>query len=122
MANGNLQRFGVSNAVLPPEGPKAYPIELDFHDKDTHEIALGNEIVAERISYINGIYFDNRANANDVEVLVGGIQQRLRLPAGKCGYMPILFTDAASATFNSPIGDYTVQVIVLNTPVWPCLF
>lgn len=113
-------RFGTYNAVLPNEGPKVYPINLDFRsDKVTSvEIDFTNEITAKKIDYISGFFADNSQNPAELVVKVSSTGQIIRIPANKQAYMPAFFSDDASAVIETT-GNVVVPFFAVNFPVWP---
>lgn len=116
-------RFGTYNAVLPKGGPKVYPFRLDFTTNGEQLIDMQPEITAHNIDYISGIYIDNRANGNPVEIVTEQINQSVGFPAGKQGYLPLLIGDAAVLTFRtSKANGLIIPVHVVNFPVWPIIF
>jgi hypothetical protein len=116
-------RFGTFNAVLPVEGPKTYPFKLDFTTLNERVIDMQIEVDAKHISYISGIVFDNRLNANALEVLVERVGQSVGIPAGKQGQLPLLCTDTPVLTIRTtPAANLIIPFFVCNFPVAPILF
>jgi hypothetical protein len=116
-------RFGTHNAVLPPEGPKTYPFNLDFGAVASILVDMQNEITQGHISFISGGFFDNRANANDLLIQVERVGQVLRIPAGKQSYMPLLVGDAPQVTFKTTAANgLIIPIFVCNFPLWPIVF
>lgn len=116
-------RFGTYNAVLPKAGPKAYPFQLDFRTVNKVDIDMTPEITQGFIDFCSGVIFDNRLNANPLEILVAGCLQSVGIPAGKQGQMPLLIGDAAQLTFTTPINNQLiVPIFVVNFPVYPIVF
>ena len=115
-----IQRYASNNAVLPPEGPLSYRFPLDFSKATSIEVDMTGPIVAEELTYVSGAYVDNYDNPAPLEIIVANSLQRVRVPAGKSMYVPLLITGAASITCNTPAKDgLIVPVYMVNFPVWP---
>ncbi len=81
------------------------------------------EISAGHIDFISGVYVDNSGNADVLEIEVAGIGQKVKIPAHKQSYMPLLCTDNAELTFRTtPNNQLLIPLFVLNFPVWPVIF
>lgn len=116
----SVTRYATFNAVLPPEGPLSYRFPLDFSKVASVEVDMTGPITAEELSYINGAYVDNYDNANPLEIKVANSMQRIRIPAGKAAYVPLMVTGAAVVTCSTPSAPgLIVPVYMVNFPVWP---
>ena len=119
----SYSRFGTYNAVLPKGGPVTYPFPLDFSTQPQQTVDMQPEISAGKLDYISGCFVDNRTNAADLEIVCEGTNQKVRIPAGKQAYMPLLIGDAASLTINTTQANgLIVPFFVVNFPVWPIIF
>lgn len=119
----SMSRFATHNAVLPKAGPLAYPQVLDFTTKSEILVDMGSEITLGHIDFISGVFVDNGLNVNDLEIEVGGIGQRVRIPAGKQAYMPLLIGDSPQLTFRTTANNQLhIPVAILNFPVWPYIW
>ena len=118
-----MQRFGTHNDILPKKGPLAYAFQLDFTSKGQVDIDMQPEISGGFVDFVSGVFVDNRQNLNPLEITVAGIGQKVAIPAGKQSYMPLLCTDSAQLTFNTPVNNLLIiPLFVLNFPVWPIIF
>jgi hypothetical protein len=116
-------RFGTFNAVLPKEGPKTYPFNLDFSTKGTQVLDFQIEIDGKHISFVSGFFADNRANGADLVVTSERIGHAVRIPAGKQGFMPLFVGDSPVIDFvTTPAAGLIVPVFVCNFPLSPYIF
>lgn len=115
-----VTRYATFNAVLPPEGPLSFRFPLDFSAVASVEIDVSGPILNEELSYVNGAYVDNYDNPEPLEIVVANTKQRLRVPAGKGAYVPLMITEAAQITCSTVVkAGLIVPVYMVNFPVWP---
>lgn len=120
----NMARFGTYNQALPPEGPKAYPFNVDFRQVTQQEIDLTNEKVRGFISFVQALFVDNRLNPGPVKIKATGIFQEIQIPAHAQAYMPMLVTDEIKleVAVDAVGTDLIVPIICLNVPVMPYIW
>lgn len=119
----SFTRFGTYNSVLPKEGPKTYPFNLDFTSDAEKIVDMTIELDAEHISFISGAFIDNRNNAAELLIKVERVGQIVRIPAGKQAYMPLLVGDSAILTITTtPANGLIVPIFVCNFPLFPAVF
>lgn len=110
--------FGVSNVIVPRNGPKAAPVTLDFSNDGT--IAIDTELLLSqgRIEYIQTLYIDNADNLNPLTLTCSITGQRIRVPARYQGYFPILAPNPPLITVSTnQTANLKVYVFLLNVPV-----
>lgn len=123
MAGTTYTRFGTYNAVLPKAGPTAYPFTLDFRSVGNAEISLQNEITLGHIDFISGVYVDNSANDNPLDIVVASTNQKVTIPPKSQAYMPLCITDTATLSFKTVVDNQLlVPIQVVNFPVQPCVW
>ncbi len=113
---GNI--FGVSNVIVPRNGPKAAPVTLDF--SNTGEIAIDTELLISqgKMEYIQTLYIDNADNLNPLTLICSVTGQRIRVPARYQGYYPILAPNPPLITVTTnQTALLKVGIFLLNVPV-----
>lgn len=111
----------VREGELPCEGQKAVPFTLDFGLYASFDIDLNQQQQQKLFTSAQGAYIDNSDNADVLEILCGGTNQRVIFPANSCGYVPLLLTTPATLTINSP-GGVVVQFTLLNFYIPPTIW
>lgn len=121
----DFARFGTSNMILPPEGPKCFPLVLDFTATDEQVTDL-TPLLGEgnALSFIQSFFYDNSQNDNVLFVTSQNVNQRIPLPPRTAGYMPILVaSNNAHLTWDTvQAGNLTVAITIMNTPVTACIW
>lgn len=119
----NQPALSVTNATLPPEGPKAIPLTLDFTSvsgQPMYVIQVSQFYMKGAgwpgLSAIQGLYLDNRANASPLVVSVSQTNQNITVAAGFQGYYPLLSPNGGTLTFAS-VGGVVCFAEVYNIPM-----
>lgn len=107
---------GISNAMIPKEGPKALPVNLDFSQAASYEIDLSNQQASAQIAFVQGVYIDNLDNTESVTLTVGISGQRIPVGPGKCQYVPLLVPNPPKFVATSA-GSAIVRFHFLNVPL-----
>lgn len=115
-----LRAIAVNAMRVPPEGPVAIPVDLDFTTNSEFEIDLQNFIALNRVSMIQGVYINNSEGAAVVIIEISST--KLRIPCTTAGYVfaPLPTSNPCTIRIFSP-GDPNglVKVIFFNYPVEP---
>ena len=111
-----INQVTVLNAVVPPEGPKALPLVLDFTSLTSILVDLTSATAQAKISTVQMIFADNTANSALLTVTVSGAGQVVRIPPGCQGWFPVVATNRPKLTFATVAG-VVLQAILLNVPV-----
>jgi len=125
MSGANFARFGTYNQVLPPEGPKAFPITLDFRTLDLQLVDMTLTKQQGFVSFFQGFYIDNSVNADTLIISMEETGQVIKFPANSQGYLPALITDSLKITFTttpSIAPECLVPIVLLNIPVMPYIW
>jgi len=101
---------------MPPQGPRAVPIALNFADFDTYNLDYSNMQNQGFLSMCQTLWVDNYANGQVMTITIPASQQTLKIPAGVQGYFPVICPNPIKMTFNST-GGVACQVALLNYPV-----
>lgn len=118
-------RFGTTNMILPPEGPKVFPMLLDFTAKNIQETDFGPYIgEGNEVSFIQSFFVDNSRNDENLLVTSQNINQTVVIPPRKMGYMMMFISpNNGFLTWQTvQAGNLTVPITVSNTPVTPYLW
>lgn len=112
-----LKVFGGN--CIPPEGPQAIPIVLDF--TATRQELEANLVITQqqhKISYIQSIYVDNSINAEPLEIFIPSTQHLVTVPPYHQGFIALLCSNPPSIIFASAVAaPINVVVQLLNFPV-----
>lgn len=122
LQTGVITAQKVPYSAFPCQEPRAIRFNADFAATDTYEVDLNNAIELKQIDGIQSLFVDNVGNAQFVDFVFSGTNQRIRVPAGAQGYFPILAPNPARFTIAST-GAVAISFQVLNFPVpaqfWP---
>lgn len=110
------QQTAVFNSLVPPEGPKAVTIPLDFSTATSFEIDFTQAYAQGVISVVQTLWCDNSGNADDVIFTVAGSNQTIVVPAATQGSFPVI---SAIRTKINVVSSATgiVKCIFLNVPL-----
>jgi hypothetical protein len=115
-------RFETFNMTLPPEGPSAIPVVLNFTESDgEQEIDLTEAINNGLVSYISGVFveaFDTTAGSLEIEI--NAIGQRIRVAANSFATFPLPVPNPPKFKARSIDGfDGIARLHFVNFPLWP---
>lgn len=116
-----LRQFSVNGQMVPPEGSRAVPINLDFTSNVTYSLDLQNFIARNLISMVQAIFVDNSANASQLQIKMPNSGQMLVVPPNSQAYLAMLAPNPASFSFVS-MGGVLVPILLLNFPVTNCVW
>ena len=111
--------LSVNGQMVPPEGPRAIPLILDFSLTGEYDLNLQNIQQRNFITMIQAAWIDNADNKNSLTLTFPNTQQRMIFPAGFQGYVSLLCPNPSQMTFVSTQVDSgpVVRVELLNYPV-----
>lgn len=114
------QRFGTFNMVLPKEGAKAYPINLDFRATGKVVIDFTLQVQQGFVSFIQSVYIDNSLNPSPLKVTCSATNHNIKIPANSQGYFPLFLTSDPVITFETQEdNNLIVPIVATNVPVTP---
>lgn len=115
--NSIFKVFG--GICIPPEGPVAIPVILNFSTTVAEYVAeLTLTEQNRKVSYIQGLYVDNSGNAAALDIYIQNSQQLVTVPPGYQGYVQLLVPNPPVIEFGSVVSSDTVVVVqLLNFPV-----
>lgn len=108
--------YGVINATIPTEGPKAIPQTLDFTTVNTIIVDFTSAMSQGRITAIQTLWMDNSQNEQPVQITIEGTQQIVTFPAGAQGTIPIIAANRPKFICVSN-GAVALQTVWLNVPM-----
>lgn len=110
--------YGVNNAIIPREGPKAIGTVLDFSNAASI-IVDGEQVVARgQISFLQGMYVDNAYNDVAITFEFTPTNQRIIVPANTQGYYAILQGNPPRITANmAQQANRKVSIMFYNVPI-----
>lgn len=118
----SLTFYTVNGQMLPPEGPRAVPLLLDFSQTQEYDLNLQNMQSRNFLSMVQSVFVDNSNNASPLSIAFPNTGQTIKLAPGRQGYFVVLCPNPSSVSFISA-GGVVVTVFLLNYPVtnhdWP---
>ncbi len=113
----NLTCLQLQRDVMPAEGPKAIPINLDFTATTEYDLDYSLQQAQSRFSCVQTIWVDNFGNSAILQIQIPSSQQTLQIPAGVQGYFTVIASNPIRMIFSST-GATRQQVTLLNFPVF----
>src|SRR5271168_4809205 len=120
--------FETGNGYYPQEGSRVVSAQYNwatiaaYAEDGSQLVALGVE------STLQGLYIDNSANTQGVQIIIAGTGQTINCPASSQGYFLAFFSGIPSfniatvlAGVPTPIAA-TTRVCLLNFPVSPAVW
>lgn len=112
------RRFGVSNVVIPKEGPISVPVVLDFSADGTAELQGLLITQSEAISQIQGVYIDNADNPEALTLTVNTTRQRIIAPANSQGFYSLMTINPPDMVAETvALSGLQVTLIFYNVPI-----
>lgn len=115
---GQFAQVPVFNAIIPAEGPKALPVDLDFELAGSWAIDLSQAFALKVISLIQAVYIDNSKNPNALELSVDSSRHSVTCPPYSQAFFPLLAPKDTKLTVASGLTG-RARVFFLNIPVSP---
>lgn len=112
----NVQICQNQNQLIPPEGPRALPINLDFSTDASQLLDTSMLMQRAAITIIQCVFIDNSGNPNPLTIDVQDGGQRIVAAPNTQGYYTILVPNPAKLLFTSVLGA-GARVFCLNSPV-----
>lgn len=110
------QTFGINNALIPSEGPKCLPYEIDFSLGNVQTLDLTIAFQSRQISLVQTLFVDNSASSVPTSIAIRGTNQTIDAPAFTQGYYAVLVPNPPFFTINNS-GTSKIFIFVLNIPV-----
>lgn len=114
-ANASL-KHGVNNGTIPKEGPKTLPFRVDLTVNQSYEIDLSQQNALEQISFIQGVFIDNKDNSQPLLLTCQGTGQVVNMPPGAQGYVPVLAV-LPNKFLVATMGGVVVNLFFYNMPM-----
>jgi hypothetical protein len=108
--------FSVNGLQVPPEGPRAIPLILDFTATNEYDLNLQNMVQRGFVSQIQAFWVDNSANPATLTINFPGLQSVI-IPPFAQGYVNVLCPNPPVMSFVSTGNVAGVKVDLLNYPV-----
>jgi hypothetical protein len=107
----------VFNARIPKEGPKALSLLCPFTAQNVSFVVDFSITMTQGfISMIQGVFVDNSANPDILQIQQSSLGINIQFPANSQGYIPLLVPNPATLTVAST-GQVSVYMVFLNVPV-----
>lgn len=114
----------VFNAMIPPEGPKALKVVLDFTGGSFNGLVDLTQQTGPspsgKLSFVQGLYVDNGDSAVALQIFCQSTGQRITVQPGSQAYIPVLAGVPPIFTFNGAANaspNCLVTVFFLNVPL-----
>lgn len=111
------QPISVFNALVPKEGPKAVPYNMNFTTGAAFTADLRQTVSQGYISVIQSVWIDNSANSDTLSMTVQGTNFTINAPAYSQGFYPVTVGPQPVFQFSSASTSAAVAVEFLNVPV-----
>lgn len=111
------------NQVVPSEGPRAIPVQLDFTNTGELDIDISQLQQKAFISMVQTIFVDMNGIPNALNIAVNGMGQNIVCKPNTQGYYTILAPNPVKLAFTTVQGSPIITVVLCNSPipgaVWP---
>lgn len=104
------------NFRVPPEGPKAIPLYLDFTAAGEYDIDLTTIETNGQFSMVQTIYVDNSSTASAMSIVFPDIQQTIVANGHTEGYYPVLGLNPTHIQISSAANAILI-VHLINSPI-----
>lgn len=113
---GQFAEIGLQNAMVPKEGPRAIPINVDLTTSQSVDIDLSQLSMQNKMSFVQTVWIDNSLNPAALILTVGGSRQQIKVPAGWQIIAPAF--SMLPPQFNvASTGGVIVPIHFLNIPL-----
>jgi hypothetical protein len=119
---GNLE---IGNQIIPNEGPRAIPLNLDFTNatgKTSYLVDLSVVQYQTRMSMVQTVYIDLSGTDSPLEIQVQGTNQTVTAKGRTQGYYNVL-APAPTRLQITCLANAVIPVALINVPiagaVWP---
>lgn len=106
----------ISNQCLPGEKPKVMRGHAVWGAVDEYTINLVTEVQQGKIKAVQTLYVDNFSNDAPAIITIDNVSQRLVIPLGWQGYIPVVMPDPPSFVISSQGSGYTTFHMI-NVPM-----
>lgn len=119
--SNQLAFYSVNGQMVPDEGPRGVPLNLDYTDGSTDiTLDIQNVVARKLITMVQAIFIDNAENPSQFQVSVNGLP-KIKIAPGWQGYIQLLAPNPAQFTFSTN-GGILLNVVLLNFPVSNCIW
>lgn len=123
MSNSTLNTLplGVYNAVVPKEGPRIIPVNVDLTSATSALVDLTNQQQSGKITNLQGVMVDNSLNPQEVTITAQISNQKLVIPPYSQAILPMFVVQTPKFIVAST-GDLIIPVFFFNIPLGPCVW
>lgn len=111
----HMQQVITRNQNIPPEGPIALRVVIDFTAAQSFDLDLQQYIQQGKISQIQGLYVDASQTNVPVNVTCKGSGQSIPVKGNSAGYYSVLCPNPPQFNFQCAAG--VVTVFLYNAPI-----
>lgn len=111
-----VDHLTIFNSVMPPEGPKAVPVNLDFTSAGTLLVDFTLPMLQKRISAIQTLSVRNWLNSASISFTVQGIPEPFDIPAYTDVVMPVPAANLTKFIFTTT-SSLIIPVTFFNVPL-----
>lgn len=115
--------LAVYNALIPSEGPKSLPLNLDFTLTDVYRLDYQYMQAHGALSMVQSVFVDLSNTDQPMTINVPAMGQTIKLKGRTQGYYAIICPNPILIVFACPGGPSAVGVQLLNIPIasaqWP---
>lgn len=111
------------NAQVPAEGPKVVAVQADFSAASAYDLNTLLTQASGQQRSIAGVFVDNSANSEQLNITVSVINQVVKCPANAQLWASLFVPKNATVTISDPSASSTAKVPLMftNFPVANCV-
>jgi hypothetical protein len=115
---GQLQGRTIQNALIPPEGPKAIPVNIPFSSLGAGSVLVDFTLAFQqkKVSVIQTVYINNLNGSGRVTLVSQETGQSISAAAGAQAYVPIMAGREPKFTVTNQTAD-DLQLAFINVPM-----
>jgi hypothetical protein len=119
----SLQVSDIKNQIIPGEGPRGIPVQLDFTNTGELDIDISQLQQRGFMSMVQTVFVDMSNSPNPLTILVNGIGQRIVCKPNTQGYYTVLVPNPVRLQITCIQGSPIIPIVLCNVPiagaVWP---
>lgn len=112
----NTSQVQLLNGLVPKEGPRAVPVQLDFTATTTAELDFALAQAQARLTGVQAIWIDNTNSGSDLVIVAQSTGQRIVVKARHQGSFPVIGAIPPKFVLTSS-GGVIIESLWLNVPI-----
>jgi len=108
--------LGVFNAMVPKEGPKCIPLQVNFSQGNSQRVDLTTQQQQGKISFFQSIFVDNSQNSVAIQIENPTAQCTLIVPPSSQGILPLFLGNPPYLNVTTST-DLIIPIFLFNVPL-----